>query len=195
MAKPPLHELGTQAAGDRERVVEAGNGGEDRDQVDQDALYEREPGVGIGRGEHYHENENDLKQRGRFAEEAWRKRAVAGNEQDDGGDGEDQNVAAQDHDGKPPGNLFFHGENHERRREQKLVGDRVEISADGRFLIELASEQAVKGVGTAREYQHQQGVAVAFVNNEDEEKGQDAQAEQRDLVGDRPEATFHFHKE
>jgi hypothetical protein len=33
-----------------------------------------------------------------------------------------------------------------------------------------------------------------FISNEDQKKRQDAEPEQRDLVGDRPEATFHFEK-
>ena len=113
---------------------------------------------------------------------------------DDRGDDQQQNVSAQNQDGEPPGNFLLHGQDKERGREQKLVRDRVEVGAQRRFLVKRTGEIAVDRVRESNENENDNGPVVFFIENKNEKERQEAKAEQCDLVGNRPDAGFHWFK-
>ena len=163
--------------------MEGGSGGAEGDGVDQDVVEEAPVELGVGGGEDYGEDEDDFEEGGELAEDAGWERAVAGDEDDDGGDGEHEDVAAEDDDGGPPGDARFVGEDDEGRGEQKFVGDGVEVGAERGALVETAREQSVNGVTEAGDDQNEQSPFVALIGDESQKNRQEAETEQGDLVG------------
>src|ERR1700743_3559284 len=139
--------------------------------------------LGVGSGEDDGEDEDDFEEGGHFAEDAGRKRAVAGDENDDGGNGEHEDVATDDDDGGPPGDAGFVGEDDEGRGEQEFVGDGVEVGAEGGTLIETAREQAVDGVAQACDDENEQSPFVALIGDEGQKDRKEPETEKGDLVG------------
>ena len=117
-------------AGDEEGVVEGGGGGAEGDDVHERVVQEAPVELRIGGGEDDAEDENDFEESGELAENAGREGAVAGDKDDDSGDGEHQDVAADDDDGGPPSDAGLVGEDDEGRGEQELVGYGVKIGAE-----------------------------------------------------------------
>src|SRR5260221_5705045 len=58
--------------------------------------------------------------------------------------------------------------------------------------MEFAREQAIDAVAEPRHDQHRERPAVMFVRNQNQENWKEAQAQQRDLIGNRPDAAFHL---
>jgi hypothetical protein len=110
--------------------VEGGGSGAEGDCVDEDVVQEAPVELGVGGGEDYGEYQDDFEEGGELAENARRKWAVAGDEDDNRGDGEHQDVAADDDDGGPPSNACLVREDDEGRGEQEFVGDGVEVRAE-----------------------------------------------------------------
>ena len=163
--------------------MQGGGSSAEGDGVDQDVVEEAPVELRVGGGEDDGEDEDDFEEGGELAENAGREWAVAGDEDDDGSDGEHEDVATDDDDGGPPGDAGFVGEDHEGGGEQKFVGDRVEVRAEGGALIESAREEAVDGVAQARDDENEQSPAITLVGDKREEDRQKAEAEQSDLVG------------
>ncbi len=163
--------------------MEGGGGGAEGDDVDEDVVEEAPVELGVGGGEDYGEDEDDFEEGGEFAKDARREWAVAGDEDDDGGDGEHEDVAADDDDGGPPGDASFIGEDDEGRGEQEFIGDGIEVGAEGGALVESTREEAIDGVAEAGDDEDEQSPFVALIGDECQEDRQEAEAEQSDLVG------------
>lgn len=85
----------------------------------------------------------------------------------------DQHVAADDDDGHPGRDAPDEGEADEGRREEKLVGDRVEHGAEGAALVEQAREQTVQAVAhPGREEDGERPAGVPADEEDDEERGE-----------------------
>ena len=63
--------------------------------------------MGISSAQDYEEHKDDLRRGGEFAVKAGRKWPVARGQQNHDGDNEDQDVAAENQDGEPPGELLL----------------------------------------------------------------------------------------
>ena len=173
--------------------MEGGGGGAEGDDVDEGVVEEAPVELGIGGGEDDAEDEDDFEEGGEFAEDARGKRAVAGDEDDDGGDREHEDVAADDDDGGPPGDAGLVSEDDEGRGEQELVGDGIEVGAEGGVLIEFAGEEAVDGIAEASDDENEQRPFVALIGDERKENRQEAETEQGDLVGYGEDPSFLLH--
>src|SRR5256885_17232452 len=73
-------QLAAEFSGRSEAVVEAGKNGERRHGVNQHAIHFLPMVVGKSRGQHDGENKNNLKKRCEFYVEAWRKRPITRNQ-------------------------------------------------------------------------------------------------------------------
>ena len=100
--------------------------------------------------QHYGEAD-DLDDGVEFAEQAGAEVAQGAGGEEQGGDEQDAEVAAEDQHGDVARNQVHVGEDEEERAEQELVGDGVEILAEAGVLGEPAGEQAVECVGEAGE--------------------------------------------
>src|SRR5580692_204718 len=102
--------------------------------------------VRVCRGKDNGENQYDLKGSRELAENAGRKRPIPRDEQYHHGHDKNQDVAAEDDNREPPRDLFLECQNNERRREQQLIRDGIEISTERRPLIQTPSEQTINAV-------------------------------------------------
>ena len=168
---------------DEEGVVEGGGGGTEGDDVDEGVVEKTRVKLGVSGGEDDSEDQEDFEECGELAEDAGWEGSIAGDQDDDGGDGEHQDVAADDDDGGPPRDARFVSEDDEGGGEQEFVCDGVEVRAEGRTLIEAACEQTVDGVAKAGDDEDEQGPAVALVGDESQKDRKEAEAKQGDLVG------------
>src|SRR5260370_16262019 len=108
--------------------------------------------MGVSSAQNYEEHKDDLSGGGELGVDAGWKRPVPGDQQNHDRDNEDQHVPAEHKDGEPPGELLFEREDDEGRREQKFVGDGIEISAKSRSLIQTALEQTINPIGKASDH-------------------------------------------
>src|ERR1700676_122077 len=174
-----------------ERIMKRGTNAEKRHAVNKqmDDLCKME--AWISRGKHDREHQNDLECRSHLAVNARRKGPVTRDKQNHHSHHKNQNVAAENDNREPPRNLFLECQNNERRREQQLIGDWIEISAKRRPLIEAASEQAIDAVRKPGDNKNQQSPSIPLVRNKNKEERQEAEAQQSDLIGNRPDAACH----
>jgi hypothetical protein len=114
------------------------------------------------------------------------------NQQDHRSDNQEQNVPAQNKDCEPPGNLLLHRQHKERGRKQEFVRDGVKVRAERRFLVECAREVAVDRVRQRDKDKNRKCPMISFVKNKNQKKRQEAQAHKGDLIGNRPDAGFHW---
>src|SRR5208282_3346324 len=175
-----------------ERIVKRGNNAKQRHCVNEEMDGFREMDRWISGRKDDRENQNDLNSSGRLAVNAWRKRPVTGDKQNHDGHHKYQNVSAENDDREPPRNLFLKRQNNERRRKQQLIGDGVEIRAERRTLIKAAREQAVYSIREPRNNKHQQRPFVPLIGNKNEKERQEAEPQQSDLIGNRPNSTCHY---
>src|SRR5258708_40310660 len=78
-------QLAAEFSGRGEAVVEAGKNGERGHGVNQHAIHFLPVVVGKSRGQHDGENKNNLKKRREFSVEAWWKRPITRNQNNDYG--------------------------------------------------------------------------------------------------------------
>src|SRR5579859_3548234 len=142
-----LRRSGTaEVPGRAERIMKRGKDAEKSNAVNKEMNDFCEVQIRIRSGKNHREYQNDLKSRGQLAENAGRKRAVTGDQQNHYGHDQYQNVAAENDDREPPRNLFLERQNDERRRKQQLIRDGIEICSEGRPLIQAACQQPVNSV-------------------------------------------------
>jgi len=177
--------------GRRKRIVEAGHDAQRRNRINEDAIKSGHVVIGIGSAEHYQEHQDDLGSSRELAVDAGRERPVAGDQQNYDRDNENQHIAAENKNREPPRQLPLKRQKNERGRQQEFVGNGVEIRAEGGALIQTAREQTVNPIGKAGDNKNQERPAVTIVSDEHEKDRQEAEAQKRDLVGDRPDAAFH----
>ena len=115
---------------DEEGVVEGGGGGAEGYDVDEGVVEKTRVKLGVSGGEDDSEDQEDFEECGELAEDAGWEGSITGDEDDDGGDGEHQDVAADDDDGGPPSDAGLVGQDDEGRGEQELVGYGIEICAE-----------------------------------------------------------------
>ena len=102
----------------------------------------------------------------------------------DGNAGEDQDIAADDHHGQPAGNGLLHGQGHEGRYQQKLVGNGVEVGPQDGFLVEPAGKKPVQPVTDTGQKEHQERQPVMPLDHKDHEQRRDQDSEKRQQIGD-----------
>src|ERR1700674_676996 len=182
-----------EAAGGREGIMKAGDDAKCGDRVDEDVVKDGKTGIGIGCGKDNAEDQHDLERGRELAINARRKWTIAGAENDDDGNDEDEHVAAQNKDGEPPSKFLFEGQNDEGRREQKFIGNGIEISTQRRALIEFPRDKTINAVGEAGNDENEQGPPVMLVRNKNEKERQKAEPEKGDLIGYGPDAALHYY--
>lgn len=171
--------------------MESGDNRKSRDDVDEETIEHHKAWIGIRCAEDDCEDENYLKRRGELAQNARREGPISRDQDNDSGNDQDENVAAEHEDGEPPGEFLFERKDDERRREKKFVGDGIEIGAKRRALIQAAGEQAVNAVRKSGEDLNEKRPFIVFVGNENKKERQKAEPEKRNLIGDCPDAAFH----
>lgn len=127
----------------------------------------------------------------RLSEPRWFEAAEAGHDVDGGGDGDDQDVAADDGGGYPEGDGQVargledvrHGEEDEGRGHQKLVGDGVDDGAEFGFLLEPAGDEAVKAVRRSGDQEHEQRQSAVSVIEQAGENGNERHAQEGQEIG------------
>ena len=117
----------------------------------------------------------DLDQGVELAEQAGAEVAQGAGGEEQGGDEQDAEVAAEDQHGDVARDQAHVGEDQEEGAEQELVGDGVEVLAEGGALGEPAGEQAVEAVAEAGEDEEGEGEAVAAVEDFDDQEWDDEQ--------------------
>ena len=136
-------------SGGGERIVKTGHDAQHGHRINEEmverpdseeVVEQPDPVIGKRGGQNYKKDQDDLGSRGELAVDAGRKRPVPGHQQNHDRDNEDQHVPAENEDSEPPGELLLEREDDEGRREQKLVGDGIEISAEGGSLIQTTRE-------------------------------------------------------
>src|SRR5260370_30976008 len=148
--------------------------------------------IWISRAKNYKKNQDNLRGRGEFAINAWWKWPVTRDQENHHRDNEDQHIAAENEDGKPPGQLLLERQEDERGREQEFVGDGIEIRAESRSLIQTARKQAVKTIGKAGDDSNQKRQPVMIVGHEHEQHRLKAETPKRHLTAKRPAAGRHW---
>ena len=93
----------------------------------------------------------DLNDSVEFAEQAGAEVAQGASGEEQGGDEQDAEVAAEDEDRDVTRHEVHVGEHEEERAEQQLVGDGVQILAEGGALREPSGEEAIEAVREAGE--------------------------------------------
>src|ERR1700691_3892638 len=78
-----------------------------------------------------------------------------------------------------------------RRRNEQLIGDRIQIGTQRSFLIQAAREQTIQSIGETGDYKNHHGPSVSFVMNSDDKDWQKGQAQERELVGNREYSAVH----
>ena len=76
-----------------------------------------------------------------------------------------------------------HRQHDEHRRQQQLVGHRVEPGADRRLLPREARDQAVERVGEGRDRERHQRPAGPRIQHAQREHRDEQQTQQRELIG------------
>src|SRR5262249_21194916 len=158
-----LRQIIAELARNHNRVVKSGKHSKRSHGVNQSVVYPLPIRIWIRRSEHYSKNKHNLKERSKFAVNAGWKWPVSGNQNNYSGNDEQQNVTAQHHNRKPPRHFLCHRQNYERRREQQLVRNRIEVSAERGPLIQPARQHAVDSVAQSRNYQNQERPFVLIV--------------------------------
>ena len=174
-----------------ERIVKRGKNTEKSHAINEQVNDLRKMEIRISRRENDGEYQDDLKGRSQLAKNTGRKWTITRDKQNHYGHHKNQNVAAKNDNSKPPSDLFLERQNNERRRKQQLIGDRIEISAKRRALIQAAREQAVDSVRKPRHNKHQQSPFIFLIGNKNKKERQEAEPQQSDLIGNRPDAAFH----
>ena len=96
---------------------------------------------------------------------------------------QDQNVAADDRDDQPKGNLLAHAKSDVDADDEQLVGQRIEIGPKFRRPIEPLCQVAVDGIADAGAEKYEEGDPAVAVHQQPEDHGNGQHARQRDEVG------------
>ncbi len=137
------------------------------------------------------EDGHDLRDRRDLARPARRELPLPAGEDHQQGDEEQEEVPGEHHHGQPDGDLDASrvgrdGEKEVRRDQQQLVGDRIEVGAEGRLHVEMARQVAVDAVGNPGHHEDRQGDAEAAVGDGDQEERERREPEEGDEVGKGP---------
>ena len=130
-----------------------------------------------------HDEGDDLDEGVELAEEAGVEVAEGVGGEEQRGDEQDAEVAAEDEHGDVTRHESDVGEDEEESAEEELVGDGIEIEAEGGALGEPAGEQAVECVGDAGEHEEGEGDLVAAVEYLDDEEWNDEEPHDGEEVG------------
>ena len=76
-------------------------------------------------------------------------------------------------------------ENEKQAAQQEFVGDRIEILAEQGLLFEPARKHTVERVAESGGDKEQQSPSVVLVQNINDDKGNEDESQQRELIGDR----------
>src|SRR5947209_16826937 len=101
--------------------------------------------------QHHKNNCCELSKRVCLAENARTKIAQPGNGVKHSADGEDANVAAENHNRELPRNLVDNGEHQKHRAEQHFVGNGIEILPEQSLLMQSTRQQSVQSITQASE--------------------------------------------
>ena len=110
------------------------------------------------------------------------------------GDEQDAEVAAEDEHRDIARHQVHVGEHEEEGAEEQLVGNGVEVLAEGGALGEPSGEQAVEAVGEAGEDEEAEREAVVSVEDCDDQKWDDEQTREREQVGSGAELAEEIHR-
>src|SRR5208337_2169012 len=176
-------------------VVYSGDDGEDKSGAQEGGARNPDPTHGLDQQQQNEEDRGDLGEGVGFAEDAGAKIAQAGNHEQNAADQHDGDVAAEDHDRIFPGNHPFDREHEKHGAHQQLIGDRVEILAEQRLLMQGAGQEAIEAVAQSGENEQRQRPFEVVLDQIDDDERQENHAQQRELVGrgqDLPEVHRSF---
>src|SRR4029077_4168343 len=95
---------------------------------------------------------------------------------------QDDDVAAEDHDGDGPANDVRDGEHQKHGAQQELVSNGIKVLAERGFLLQQARQQAVQEVSNSGDNKDGQRPCVFLLLNGDHHKGNEDQPQQRQQV-------------
>lgn len=175
--------LGVDALEDQPCVLGGGDGGEDCDDLKQDALGGLQRRHMEDETAHDCDDADDLDECVELAEHAGAEvaQSVGGVEQ--GGDKKDAEVAAEDEHSDVAGNESDVGEDEEEGAEEELVGYGVEILTEGGLLLEQASEEAVESITDTGEEKEGERGAVAAIEDLNDEIRNDEEPREGEEIG------------
>ena len=173
------------------RIVEAGHDAQGCNRINEHTVKSPQVVIGISRFQDHQKDQHNFRSRGELSIDTGRKRPIPGNQQDHDRHNKDQHVPAEDEDGKPPRQLVFERKNDKRRRKQQFVGDRIEVRAKRRSLIQAAGQQTIDAVREPGDNKNQQRPSVAVISNQNQKNRQEAEAQKSNLIGNRSDAAFH----
>lgn len=150
---------------------------------DPDSLQHNDPKPACDFAQNGCPNGHDLCQGVGFAEDRWTEVAQGSGGVHQRAHHENDDVAAKDHCGDPPGNAVRRRKNYEQCAEQELVGDRIEVLSEFGALAQRARQQAIESIADAGQHKKDQRDPVMAIDNRADHKGNEAQAQQREQVG------------
>jgi hypothetical protein len=104
-------------------------------------------------------------------------------------DDENAEIAAEDQDSDAPGDQPFVHEDEEKRAEQQLVRDWIEILSEQRALMQDARQQPIQPVADTGHNKEREGDLVVVVQHCHHQEGDDAEAQEGKLVGRSPKVS------
>src|SRR6266849_543673 len=164
-------------------VVHGGDDGEEKRRAQQDGARDPDPAKGFDQQQQHKENRGYLREGVGFAEDAGAKIAQAGNNEQHAADQQDRDVAAEHYDRKFPGNHPFDREHKKHGAHQQLIGDRVEILAEQRLLMQRAGQESIEAVAQSGENEQRQRPFVIVLEQIDDNERQEDHPQQRELIG------------
>ena len=164
-------------------VVQRRNDGQKESRPQKADAGHRNPSDMVELPQHHENNRRDLSKRVGFAENAGAKIAQSRDGVEHRAHREDANVAAENHDGELPRNLMHDGEHQERRAEQHLVGNRIEILTEQCLLVKRTRQQSVQPVAEPGEQKQNERTAVVSLDQLYHHEGKERHAHQGELIG------------
>ena len=174
---------GVDAAEDDPGVLRGGDGGKDSDGAEQIAAQQELVHGGPDLVDEDEGEAQDLDERVELAEQGGAEVAEGAGGEEQGGDEQDSEVAAEDEDGDITRDQAHVGEDQEEGAEEELVGDGVEILAEDGALGERASEEAVEAVAEAGDDEESECDAIVAVQDGDDQKRDDEEPHEREQIG------------
>ena len=173
----------TQSHAEQEHIVQRRDDGQGEHRPDSDPLQHNDPKPACDFAQNGCAHRHDLCQRVGFSEDGRAEVAQRSGGIHQRAHHENNDVAAKDHRGDPPGNAVRRRKHYEQRAEQQLVGDGIEVLSEFGALAQRARQQAIESIADAGQHKEDERNAVMAVDNRADHKGNEAQAQQREEVG------------
>lgn len=133
--------------------------------------------------QHHKNHSRDLSEGVGFTENAGTKIAQSRDGIEHSAHCKNANIPAENHHRELPGNLVNDGKNQERRAEQHLIGNGIEILSEQRLLMKGAGQQSVQPITKPCEEKQDECAAIVSLDQLYYHEWQECHAHQRELIG------------